>query len=173
MIMRWCLVLIAIGGLAAADPRKSDLARKPVSYSSKDVSDAIARGDADRLAGMVFATALADRERVLDALVKLGRIDKRARASVPATATLANQLRGLLAASAPAGRAIGAPACTLMSATATGVVLDCRNRGCASGCSVIYASATVTLQSGKWSIKGPGVQRLGDTGECGCCMQLE
>jgi hypothetical protein len=47
----------------------------------------------------------------------------------------------------------------------------CTKHGCMGACQVIEASADVLVSKrGDLAVHGVAIRRLGDTGECGCCM---
>lgn len=164
--MRWLAILIVASTAFAAPTFHGVREREP-----EDVSKAIKERDAAELATMVFATTAADRERVLDALIDLGKLDKKNRARVPTREVVGKEL-GKLVANTPRAQKLFAPAsCVIKSITATEVALRCEPRGCEHSCMVVRGEATVKLKAGKWSIEGLLVKNVGDTGECGDCME--
>ena len=53
-------------------------------------------------------------------------------------------------------------------------VYHCHKRGCAGACQVVVARATVFVGArGGMRLRDVTLDRLGDTGECGCCWALE
>jgi hypothetical protein len=123
--------------------------------------------DLAKLRSRVFT---ADRDRAIGLLVRLGNLDAKLSARVPATAIAAKELAKLVAGDPRAAKLFVIEKCSLGRVTASEVVIRCEPRGCDDGCMVIRGSATVRVKNGRWSIEGLAITNVGDTGECGCCM---
>ncbi len=127
------------------------------------VDVAIRGGDADALGRMLITQTGTDRERVAAALIRLTRLDARALSLVPTRPGLQAALDKL---SATKLHAIG---CGLISSTPTELVFRCSQRKCGDSCSVTRQDTTVKIRRTGYLLGDVKTQKLGDTGECGCC----
>lgn len=109
------------------------------------------------------------RERMLDSLVARKLLDARARATFPTQKQAVRELAKLPIAKTRMRKPIDPARCRLVSGTGD-LVFECEEPDCAGACQVIRNQATIRVRNGTWSVTGTNVKRLGDTGECGCCM---
>lgn len=124
------------------------------------------------LAEGVFVFALPDgeaRDRVLDTMVARKQLEARARASFPTQKQAVRELAKLPISKTRTRKPINAATCRLVSSTGD-LQFECEEPGCAGSCQVIRNGTTIRVRNGTWSVIATNVKRLGDTGECGCCM---
>lgn len=120
---------------------------------------------ADREDARVFGP---DHERALDALVQRGLLDRTLRAGFPTREVAVRQLATLRPRTG-FQRSPDPANCVLTSGRGD-LVLRCSEWVCPGACQVRRNEATIRVRNGTWSVIATTAKRLGDTGECGCCL---
>lgn len=111
------------------------------------------------LIAVLGAVASAAPPRTLDQLITQGRLDAEG-----VTRELAK-----LRVAAKFVKPI-APASCAVTRDSADLVVQCSERVCPGACQVRRNEATIRVRNGTWSVVATAAKRLGDTGECGCCM---
>jgi hypothetical protein len=152
--MRAVVVVVMLASVAAADP----------------IDDAISKKDATTLGWLAMNGEGRERERALAALVALKRLDAKSRALLPSQQVVSRELAKLGAAKTRTRAALTAESCALVTGLGGDLVVLCSERSCGGACQVLRNEATIRVRNSRWTVAATNVKRLGDTGECGCCL---
>jgi hypothetical protein len=154
--MRSLIVVAVLAGVAAASP----------------IDDAIRARDPKALGWEVMFAEGADRERILDALIAIGRLDARTRSAFPTPQAITRELAKLGTAKTKTRKPLAAESCSFETGRGGDIVFQCSERACPGACQVTRNEATIRVRAGRWTVTVTTVKHLGDTGACGCCMHL-